>query len=90
MNNLEDYLNKSKIDAKNRALVRFYKDLPEDVKNNFMSFDEYVREMIEVDESQKDKAREMKMKDVSNDGRPLSENNFEMSGRFLSFLNKRN
>ena len=89
MNNMDDYMEKNKIDAKNRAMVRFYKQLPEDVKSDFMSYEEFVREMIEVDESHKKKTRENPDQRLDANGNPLSSKKDSLSGRKKNFFKRR-
>jgi hypothetical protein len=57
-------MKRSKTDIQNKALVRFYKQLPSDVKNEFKSFSEFYDELREIDEDVEELQRQS-MKSIS-------------------------
>ena len=55
LNYIEDILGRNREEIKSRAAIKFYKQLPDDVKSNYISFEEYFREFKELNESLEDK-----------------------------------
>lgn len=65
LSTIDDYMKRDKDDFQNKALVRFYRQLPKDIKSDYTSFSDFYDELREIDEDQVEKHRQEKSKVIT-------------------------
>jgi hypothetical protein len=47
---IDDFMSRDKTDFYGKAVLNYYKQLPKDVKDKYRTYDEFIRELREVDD----------------------------------------